>query len=80
MSPLKPVALDYLWIVVNMADKATPLDHFLFLLSELERVADRQDIRWPVHRADIIKARLARVVQKVGQPSPVRKKCATKHN
>jgi hypothetical protein len=60
-----------------MASKPTAFDHFLFLLSEMELVADRHDIRWPVHRIGAIKARLALILQNVGQ-SPVSNKSAAK--
>ena len=55
----------------RMINKPTAFDHFLFLLSEMERVADRPDIRWPVRQTSAIKARLARILQNVGQ-TPVR--------
>lgn len=51
------------------ADKPTALDHFLFLLSEMERMVDNDDIRWPAGRTNAIKARLAHVLLSVGHPA-----------
>jgi hypothetical protein len=52
----------------GLADKPSAFDHFLFLLSEMERVADRQDIRWPDGHTSAIKTRLAYILLKVGEP------------
>jgi len=45
--------------------KPSAFENFLYLLSELERVIDMRDIRWPVPQCRPIQNRLAQIATKV---------------
>jgi hypothetical protein len=47
----------------------TRYEYFLYLLFELERAVERGGIDWPAAESAGIRARLARIAEKVAQPS-----------
>lgn len=51
--------------------RPSTFEDFLYLLSELERVVDRRDVRFPSDQADIIRNRLARIAARVSEAEHV---------
>ncbi|MBV8398810.1 MAG: hypothetical protein JOZ17_08720 [Acetobacteraceae bacterium] len=47
----------------------TAFEHFLYLLTEIERILERGQVVWPPGQADRVQDRLARIAQTVAQAS-----------